>query len=505
MPKQLALDWNQHQIRLVLVNSQANRLSIEHIESISVPPVAGEPSPATTEAQWQAARELLGATLQDNRYRGAEACVAVRRSDVELRLMSLPPVPDDEMPDIVRMQALREFSEVSEDWPIDYLPLHGSSDETMVLAAVISPRKLAGYRQLLNEHDLKPRSFVLRPTATALLVGQLDDSMRPKVELCVDEMDAECEMSVLRDGTPILIRTVQVPRGEHYDRLTYLNQEIRRTIVASQNQLQGDNVERVVLFGVAEDGTADLSVQLASRLQLPVRVLNPYAVNQLQSKDRVADVPNSRQFAAAIGVLVSSTITQPELIDFGNPRKKAAPRSNRNAITGALAAGLATAAGLIGFYFWHMGQLDHQARVLQGKVVQQKKLVEAAEARVLEVQSIEQWIASDVNWLAELHDISQNLPTAEKVRVTRWQATILPNGDGQIVMDGIADQQGTIGQINQGLRGEQRRVEGSGGDFDEKERIYPWGFKETITIANNVQPVKAPSTRRRPSRRNNAE
>ena len=242
-------------------------------------------------------------------------------------------------------------------------------------------------------------------------------------------------------------------------------------------------------------------MQLASRLQLPLSVLKPYAANQLQAKGAASQVTNARQFAAAIGLLVSDTIAQPELIDFGNPRKVAPPKSNRNTITGVLAATLATAAVLVGGYFWHLSQLDYQAKTMQGKVSRQKKLVEAAEARIAEVQAIEQWVASDVNWLAEFHDISQNLPGPEQVKLTRLQATILPNGDGQVVMDGAADQQGTIGQINQSLRGERRRVEGSGGDFDEKERAYPWGFKETVTIANNVQPIKAPTTRRRAPRR----
>jgi hypothetical protein len=405
------------------------------------------------------------------------------------------------LPDIVRLQALREFSEVSEDWPLDYLPVHGTEEETIVLAAAISPRKLAAYESLLTAGDFKPRAFVLRPTATSTLVSQLDDTMRPKVELCVDDLDTECEMSVLREGSPILIRTVQVPRSETYDRATFLAQEIRRTIVAAHNQLSGEAVQRVVMFGVADDGTAEIGLQLQDRVKMPVRVLNPFALSSLQRKSLPTELQKPRQFAATIGLLVSQSISNPQLIDFRNPRKVTPPKSRKKAILTASTGIGAVVLAAIAMYLWHLAALDATARDLQRKLQAQTKLVEAAEQRIAEVTAIQQWARSDINWLEEMRDISTKMPAADRAKFSRWQADVLSNGDGQIILEGVVDDQGTIGLVDEALRSQRRRVQGAGGEFEGREPGYPWRFKQAVTIPTNVQPSPSNSASPRTSAR----
>ncbi len=51
---------------------------------------------------------------------GGEVIVSVPRSRVELRNLQLPKAERDELPDMVRFAAMRQFTSVGDTWPIDF-------------------------------------------------------------------------------------------------------------------------------------------------------------------------------------------------------------------------------------------------------------------------------------------------------------------------------------------------------------------------------------------------
>ncbi len=479
MSKLLALDWDQHLLRLVIANRHTNRLTIDEIQTLPLAAAADDGGDADPEPP--TAQRLI-ATLSDPRFRGAELLVTVRRADVELRLMNLPAVPVEELGDIVRMQAMNEFSELSDDWPIDYLLLDASSSQTTVLAAAISPRRMSEYRKTLERAELRPKMMVLRPTATAMLVDRLESSTRPDVEICLEDLGRELELSVLRHGKPILIRTVQAPRSDSFDRVTFLAQEVKRTSLAARNQLHGDDVQRVVMFGATDGPNSVLGQQLQDRLELPVRVLDPFTNVQIGRHVSVDELEHRGQFAAAIGLLIGAAEEPSVLIDFLNPRKYEPPASRRQMMLAAVAATLLLLLVGGGALYLKLRSLDSQARQLQTQIQKQRTLVEAAEKRIEEVASIDEWQRGDINWLSQLREISEAIPGPDKARFFRWQADVLSSGDGQLILEGVVDQQQTIGNIDRGLRSEQRRVRTEGGDFEDREPGYPWRFKQTITV-----------------------
>ena len=63
----------------------------------------------------------LAAALADRGLKRSEVLLAIARGKAELRVLSLPQVPDEELPDLVRFQALRQFPSLGEDWPLDFL------------------------------------------------------------------------------------------------------------------------------------------------------------------------------------------------------------------------------------------------------------------------------------------------------------------------------------------------------------------------------------------------
>ena len=109
--------------------------------------------------------ERIAAAMAARRIGHCDTIVAVGRSGVELRLLSLPPAPDEELPELVRFQAVRQFSALGDDWPLDFFPIDQQRPDLprSVLAAAISPELVAQIQQNCAAAELKLRRLVLRP------------------------------------------------------------------------------------------------------------------------------------------------------------------------------------------------------------------------------------------------------------------------------------------------------------------------------------------------------
>ena len=66
--------------------------------------------------------------------------VGAGRDQVQMKLLSLPPAPPEELPDLVRFQAEREFTALGDDAALDFIPLAGdATTQHQVLAVALSP------------------------------------------------------------------------------------------------------------------------------------------------------------------------------------------------------------------------------------------------------------------------------------------------------------------------------------------------------------------------------
>ena len=100
--------------------------------------------------------------------------MAVGRGSIELRQLQLPPAPDEELPDMVRFQAAREFNELDENWLLDFVPIdQGAEGPRTVLAMAIAPAVIRQIEGVCEQAGLKMQRLLLRPCAAAsLLTGE---------------------------------------------------------------------------------------------------------------------------------------------------------------------------------------------------------------------------------------------------------------------------------------------------------------------------------------------
>lgn len=469
-----AVEWDTHEARIAVAARRAGRVVVEHAFTVSL----RGPTAGSQEGEVDIGGRIAAAMALRHLGR-IDTLVVVGRAQVELRQLSLPPAPDEELPTLVRFQALREFNELEEDWPLDFIPLDQSAEGGWsVLAAAIPPALVASVQATCARAALRPRRLVLGPCATAALYARRP-AYRPEMPVLLVGLLADgVDLTVLIDRKVVFLRSTRLSgpplEGEG------LAAEIRRTMVAAQNQLGGRGVESLVLCGTGPDHAA-AAERLRSAFDRPVELFDPFAGLALGPElDRaLPDAPG--RFAPLLGALVSEVEESGQAIDFLHPRQPPPPPSRfRQYAAAAAGLGLLAAAALLWYGFeCHRlvranQELDEQCRVWEQRAKQ-------AEQTRKSVAEIETWTASDIVWLDELARLSSRFPEAREARLRELTCAAMGRR-GTIELDGLARSAEAISRVRAELQDETHRVVPRDSGSVASGGHYSWQFSATLSV-----------------------
>lgn len=488
MARLLAFEWDAREARLVVAHTAGKSVEVEQAFTVSLEESGGATAekvpaggPLADGGPGEAVSVDLGARLaaacRERNVGRCQALVAVPRGKIELRVLQVPPAPEEELPELVRFQALRQFTSLGEDWPLDFVSLQSADPQQVrVLAATVAPPVVDEVRQICAALDSPPTSLVLRPFAAASFFSRFTaaDRCRLMVELFVEEAD----LNVVAAGQVLLLRSVRLPvQG----RDAALVGEIRRTLAAARNQLGDQAVESVMLLGgEAELGT--LPSVLREQLKLEVESFDPLDGAQLSPEARRNLADRSGRFAALLGMVYDEAEERRHGIDFLKPRQRPQPpsRKGRYAVAGiAAAAILLVLAGLVG---WQLRSYSRRLADLQQESKDLDTPVKTAEQLRAEVAVIDAFAAGDVNWLDELHELSRRFPGSDQALVDVLTFSTRTEGGGLAYLEGYVRDPAVIEKMESQVRDARRQVTGSGTTFDERQPEYRWQFKERIVI-----------------------
>jgi Tfp pilus assembly PilM family ATPase len=495
MSRMLALEWDAREARVVVARRRGKSAIIE--QAFAEPwRKAGEPAEGGALSDTRLGQRLAE-MLADHGVRKIDTLVAVGRANIELRLLTLPPVPPEELPDIVRFQALKQFSSVGENWPIDFVPVESSAAGPInVLAAAISPDLVEQIRRTCAGAEVDPKRLVLRPYAAASLWQRQTGA--PGCILMIDLLAEEVDLSVLVDGHVGFLRTVRLPGGDDADeRAKWLSGEAKRTIAAAANQLGGRRAERVVFCGDNAD-FAPLRKAFEPLLNLPLELFDPF--DGLTLDKAVADKrPEHRgRYAALLGMVVEEASGETSGVDFLNPRKAPTPPNHRRLYSLAAAAA-AVIVLLVGYWFWSEFQdYDDRLLAIRKEIAEVDEEIKRLDKSVRESQSIDEFVSGDITWLDEIYRASDKFLPPEQAIVSQLTGMAQQGGGGQLVVEGHVKQSGEIDDLENRLRDALHRVSGSGGQFDPRQAQYPWQFKATVAV-DRGEPASATAAASKPA------
>lgn len=481
MPRFIAIEWDNREARIAVASTKGSGVQVEHLLAAPLPTrdkEAEEGKPADPQVG-----QTIGAALDAAGIRRDDCLVSIGRASVELKQLSFPPVPPEELPDMVRLQAMREFHSLGEDWPLDYLPLTSTTDgNRTVLAAAFSPDVLKQFQETCQKASLEAKKMVLRPVAATSLFLRSEHAQQEEVRLLIDLVSEEVHLTVLVGRDPVFMRTARLPHDaiQSLDNLKAPFPELRRTLAAANNQLGGRKVQAIYLSGTPEEH-GDLARRIEAELGMPVRVFNPLEGLQLSSALKANRPTNSGRFAPLLGMLSDELLGVPHGIDFLHPHRPPEPPSKRN--TYLLAAAVACAAVLlVAIVIWQqLASLDRKIEELAKTSKGLDPVVKSAKDLEKAAGEIKQWTDNDIVWLEELRQLSERFPESKEAMLTHLRLSPHPDG-GSMVLEGLVRESSTIEDLEKALRDDFHSVKGDSRQHERDNKKYSWQFKSAVTV-----------------------
>ena len=466
MVRKIAIDWDESELRLVAAQCSGTNVKVTEAALIGI--------------QDGDVMETLRRAISERGLERTDTLVAIGRGKAELRELQLPPVPDDELPDMVRYQAIRSFASAGESATVDFLVTGQSAAGTSMIAAAVGPAKLSEIHEICEASDLQVKRISLRPlAAAALFLAQKKLPSTIGETVLIDLLSDDAEIVVARNGKVVFVRTVRLPSSS-VGRPAALAGELRRSLVACG---AGSAPDRVVLWGLASMHEDDVE-KIAEASGSPVDVVNPFDLVELDRKARAALPQHVGRLAPLVGLLASDEFGGDRLIDFLNPRKRVEEKPNP--LTKPLLIGIPVAAALLLAFLGYrqFSNLDKQIAELEKTNKAMEQPVKLATSSRERTERVDLFLDGGVNWLNELRQLAQSMPPAETMIVKSVSGSVEQRaGGGTLQITGAVTDPSVIDEFEESVRDQQHRVVGDGAKKDEKSNdSYRWGFDEKITV-----------------------
>jgi len=483
MANLLAIDWDSHELRAVMGRGGSGGITLT---DMTILPLPGE-EPA------QVSAVLTGWLNQINPSRSkTRLLVAIGRGKAELRQLNLPPVPPEELPALVRFQALQSLSISSDSAAVDYLPIESSDQSTSVIAGGVAPATMKQIADISESISIDLKRVVLRPVAAAALYsaganGQIADCVL--VDLLADDV----EIVIFRDAKVVFVRSVRMPQ-QTAGRTTQIAGEIRRSLMACGTDASETTPTRVIIWGQAKTHESEAQ-SLRETLRCEVGTLDPLSLVTLDWRSNKsggrneATAEHTGRFAPLIGLMVADAAAEaiggqsPLLIDFLNPRKTVEVQRDDRIWIGAGAGALAVAL-LLAFLAWSsLSSKTAQIAERRERLAELRPAVTLAETGLARTEQIDQFLDGNVIWLDQLQRVAERMPSSDRAILKNMAGSLLAReGGSRLTLTAAAKSPVEVDKMETALRDEDHSVSGTGANDLGDRNAYRWGFTQSVTV-----------------------
>lgn len=476
----LAIEWTNKQIRVVEGKASGESVKLDAAFVIDLPDRVELSDPDQV-------GQFIRGELSRRRIKERQAVACLDRRNVVLKVISVAGISESEIPNTVRLQAMRDLTLPLEETTVDYVAAHrqSESEEPQVVVAVVRNEIVTNYQRMFKAAGLRlegiwPASLA-HVRAAMNSIPTMITHVGEEHFLVVPYPDS-VELSLLR-GTQFLTSASRpvarpLPGTSESDSLL---PTLKRLQASLSGQYTDVKIQSVLVAG--EAGDDELRKSLTEQFGADVVFFDPlrsFGSDEIDPEDRGA-------FAGVVGSLVVADRPSDQRINFLVP-KRPRPKTDyrRTALIGAV--GLVVLLGLLGQQYSAAQQsvLDKAIASAREKKVKRDKEAKSLRLSKDQLAWIESWREHEVVWPNVLRDLFSVMPEASKLFLTRLELAQVEDKDGTkavLQMEGFADDSKTILDLNERLSSELKLLVDPGA-IQPATRFagYNWRYSAKVSI-----------------------
>ena len=489
MPELLALDREPHRICGVLADVGSGSVRVRNTFAFDIP------------EQLQDSPELgswLRDELKNARISAKQAIVCVPREDVVVRHLDLPPVPDDELPQIVRFQAAAKSTVSLDQLALDYLPLPAREGlpGREVLVSTVDQKRIRRLKSLGSDAGVEVQAVGVSSVSAAALVSAAEQQIAHQpgdVSIIICRHGDRVEISLAGERHLYSTHSTQVTPGDSQQSTNAILAEISRSIVALQKRLSDMRVMRCWLIGSkGEDESVGDAVR--QRFNCDVRELDPFSGRGIEL---ACEAPTKARgaFAGPVGLLLARETAGAEVIDFLSPRRPAEKVDyTKQKRIGVVAVAALLFVGVFAYRSVVLSGLEEELTSKEQTLEEKKANNKQLAPKVADAGDVDEWYAKRVDWLHEADDLAETIDGTERLYLTSLNFGEGLRGErGAITGGGQARQRFDVEALNAELVSrENTEINAKPINSNGRDSEYPENFQLDVRLKEqqDTQPTK---------------
>ncbi|HEV7998316.1 MAG TPA: hypothetical protein VGP63_00460 [Planctomycetaceae bacterium] len=424
MADYLALDWDDQ--RLVGVAAQVASKHVQIRAVLDFKWAEGE----TPSEQPEAAGKRLRAELDQISASNGPVIVSLPREEAIVRLLELPECSDDELPELVRFQAVTRSAMPLERLLLDYLPLPTLKETPgrRVWMATIGKGVSERIQTMLSAAGLEATAITLSSLGAAELIAHQASSGSAATDaatLIVSCIDLRIEITAIWQNRVVLMHSATLSSHDPpEDQLSQILAETARSTVALSQAAPGLQIGLGWLIG-SRSAQSPLANTLSERFGFKFHVLTDPTSTPGVSAEGSSPLASTPLAWAPLGLLLEQSSQRVDSVDFLHPRRQH-PKPDRRKLYIGLSVG-AVVLLLVGIWFAiqsRVWQLEKQIASLKSENDAAQLLLDKNAPLRETAASIDDWAQRDIDWLEQFRTIEQAKGGADKLYLTSFDANV---------------------------------------------------------------------------------
>jgi len=379
------------------------------------------------------------------------AVVALPRSLATIRRLDLPDVQDDDLPDLVRMQAATKSAAPLDQLAYDFLPLPRSTDpehaaKRAAMLATVPASLFERVKQVVGAAGLELTTVGLNADGVARLVAKQSPAEGRTLVVARDGEFAELSLLNVTPGGVRLVHSHSAhPSGEdevEWERA--LLSECNRVLISHAS---GAADGLAAVWGIGQKAEAFVP-RLAERFECESHVASRWDALGLSGNAGEVD---PGVFSGAVGHAAGAT--EVPGLDFLSPRRRSEPEDTRlrTALLAATALTVLIGAGWFVLYR-QKSDLREDIQILEAQIEDDELFIERNEPYLAEDAAVGAWNAESTDARAELARLDALLPGTDRMFLETFQLSPpTTRSRATVRADGFANSEQLVREVERDL------------------------------------------------------